>query len=375
MKIRDYFDINPKNNTNKFSDFIWYFDTSSVSNGHIVSLDLLEGNFPSRAQRLIQKNDILYSSVRPNLRHYYFYNDDYEHAVASTGFLLLRKKPESEVCSKFAYHYLTLNTVVKHLHNIAELSQATFPTCSYKDVGNIDLPDFDYKSQIIITSVLSNYDQLIDTNNKRIKLLEQIVQEIYKEWFVRFRFPNYQNTKFENGIPSGWKIDKIKNIVVRRPYGKTYKKNELLSDGEVIVIDQSADDKMGYHNSQPDHLACLDNPILLFGDHSCKYVLMTCNFSLGENVIPYKSNISSNFDYYLYYATKDIIKTEEYKRHWNRYVNFGIYIPTNDLIDKFCNIIKKNVILINNLKKQNDNLIKQRDLLLPRLMSGKLEVK
>ena len=56
-----------------------------------------------------------------------------------------------------------------------------------------------------ISAVLSSYDELIENNNKRIKLLEQMAENLYKEWFVRFRFPGYESAKFENGLPEGKK--------------------------------------------------------------------------------------------------------------------------------------------------------------------------
>lgn len=63
-----------------------------------------------------------------------------------------------------------------------------------------------------IATVLSNYDQLIENNNKRIKLLEDMAESLYKEWFVRFRFPGYQVSKIENGIPFGWKYEKFSDV-------------------------------------------------------------------------------------------------------------------------------------------------------------------
>ena len=71
-------------------------------------------------------------------------------------------------------------------------------------VPNLDLP-----TQKKIADILSSYDKLIKANNERIELLEQTAQELYKEWFVRFRFPGYENAKFEDGIPEGWERNKI----------------------------------------------------------------------------------------------------------------------------------------------------------------------
>ena len=223
-----------------------------------------------------------------------------------------------------------------------------------------------------IASILSAYDNLIQNYKKQIEALQTAASELYKEWFVRFRFPGYQTTKFENGIPEGWKIEKVKNCVNRLPFGQTYKKDELEPEGNVIVIDQSEDEYLGYHNNEPSHKASAENPIALFGDHSCKYKLMIKDFSLGENIIPYTSK---GVDlYYLYYSVYKIVQTEEYKRHWNLFVNKKVLISNNELQKSFRQKVIPIFKQIEILNKQITNLTQQRDLLLPRLMSGKLEV-
>lgn len=225
-----------------------------------------------------------------------------------------------------------------------------------------------------ISSVLSKYDELIELNNKRIKLLEQTAEELYKEWFVRFRFPNYQNTEFEAGIPKKWQVTKVKNVINRHGFGELYKADSVEKEGNVIVIDQSQDEFVGFHNNEPSHIATIDEPIGLFGDHSCKFQLMIVPFSLSENVIPFTGKNGVNTTY-LYYAIKGLIETTEYKRHWSELVSKKIFIPPIDLQNEFEGIMKSNLLMKQSLTMQNRNLIKQRDLLLPRLMSGKLEVK
>ena len=159
-------------------------------------------------------------------------------------------------------------------------------------------------------------------------------------------------------------------------FGKTYTENELEAEGEVIVMGQAKEEYLGFHNGKASHSADYSNPILLFGDHSCKKLIMTRDFSLGENVIPYVSNNTCKINnYYLFYATKNLIETEEYKRHWSRFCGFKILIPSISLQERFESIIKLIEMEKQNLWLQNQNLIKQRDLLLPRLMSGKLEIK
>ena len=373
-KLKEFFELNPTQNTNRHKDFINYIDTASVENGVLTNIEFLSCNFPSRAQRIVKYDDILYSTVRPNLRHYYHYRKNYDHLVASTGFVLIRNKNAENYSTRFLFYYLSSNSVVKHLSNIAELSQSTFPSFSPKDLGKIDLPELTIEKQTKIASILSAYDDLIENNNKRIKILEQIAENLYKEWFVRFRFPRYETAEFENGIPKGWEVVRVKNCLKRLPFNRLYKQDELESSGKVIVIDQSSNEFMGYHNNEPSHYASFEEPIILFGDHSCKFVLMTKNFSLGENVVPFKSIGTEEFDnYYLYYAVHKLIVTEEYKRHWGRFTAMKIFKPQINLQKKFAEFVKQLIHKKEMLWIQNQNLIKQRDLLLPRLMSGKLE--
>ena len=255
------------------------------------------------------------------------------------------------------------------------ISGSAQPGMNAKVFGKFQIPFFNYDIQKRISNILSTYDKLIDNNNKRIKLLEQMTENIYKEWFVRFRFPGYEDVELENRIPKGWEVKKIKNCVKRLPFKKLYKQNELELEGKVIVIDQSSAEFLGYHNDEPSHCASIDKPVLLFGDHSCKFVLMIRDFSLGENMVPFISGNENKLnDYYLFYAVHKIIVTEEYKRHWGRFMAMKILVPKYELQLAFANFIKPIIHEQNKLWNENQLLTKQRDMLLPRLMSGKLKV-
>ena len=253
---------------------------------------------------------------------------------------------------------------------------ASIPSMTQKTYNGIKVMLPSLPAQHRIASILSAYDNLIENNNRRIRLLEQMAENLYKEWFVRFRFPGHEKAEFENGLPKGWKVEKVKNIVKRLPFNRTYKEYELEKEGAVIVIDQSTDELMGYHNNEPSHYANYDEPLLLFGDHSCKFQLMTRNFSLGENVIPYTAKNKNDVNaYWLFYATHKLIQTEEYKRHWGRFTSMKVLVPDIDVQTRFEKIVKTIEMEKNKLITVNSTLSRQRDLLLPRLMSGKLEVK
>ena len=282
----------------------------------------------------------------------------------------------------FLPHENVSNTIyVKYLFDELKLyfqqisKGTTQDNLSLDKICRVKLRVPNYETQKKIALVLSTYDNLIENNNKRIKLLEQMAENLYKEWFVRFRFPGYEEVAFENGIPKGWEVKKIKNCVKRLPFNQLYKRNELQLEGKVIVIDQSSAEFLGYHNNEPSHCASIDKPILLFGDHSCKFVLMIRDFSLGENVVPFISENENKLnDYYLFYAVHKIIVTEEYKRHWGRFTAMKILVPNYELQLTFANFIKPIVHEQNMLWNENQLLTKQRNMLLPRLMSGKLEV-
>ncbi|MDY5683627.1 MAG: restriction endonuclease subunit S [Treponema sp.] len=279
-------------------------------------------------------------------------------------------------------YYTIINQDITHPYYLYRLlrtfdlsgldSGASIPSMTSKTYYGIKVQLPPLPTQQKIASILSAYDNLIQNYKKQIEALQTAASQLYKEWFVRFRFPGWQNAKFENGIPEGWKVEKVKDCVNRLPFGQTYKKDELEPEGKVIVIDQSEDEYLGYHNNEPSHTASPENPIALFGDHSCKYKLMIKDFSLGENIIPY---ISKGVDlYYLYYSVYKIVQTEEYKRHWNLFVNKKVLIPNTELQKSFRQKVIPIFKQIEILNKQITNLTQQRDLLLPRLMSGKLEV-
>ncbi len=248
-----------------------------------------------------------------------------------------------------------------------------------------------------IVSELSAYDNLIEVNNKRIKVLEQMAENLYKEWFVRFRFPGYETTEFENGIPTEWsycrfaelfdcirgvsysseEIDcddginliNLKNIEgyggFRRDgtkkYSGAYKQEQLVHCGELVmgVTDMTQDRRtVGAVALIPDITGVISADLIRLKS-KVDTVFSYCLFRWG-----FYSNYLSQFGNG---ANVIHLKPSTIK-------NIKILMPGTLLIDSFVKAVKPTINLINRLNCENDNLIKQRDLLLPRMMSGKLEV-
>lgn len=378
-KLKDFFELNPTQNTNRHKDFINYIDTASVENGVLTNIEFLSCNFPSRAQRIVKYDDILYSTVRPNLRHYYHYRKNYDHLVASTGFVLIRNKNAENYSTRFLFYYLSSNSVVKHLSNIAELSQSTFPSFSPKDLGKIDLPELTIEKQTKIASILSAYDELLENNNKRIKLLEQMAENLYKEWFVRFRFPGHETAEFENGIPKGWEIRRLDKVSKLSAGGDAPKDFSLVQSKEYpipIYSNGIVNDGLYGYCKKPTRTA---KSITISARGTVGFVCLRFQpyMPIVRLVSIEPKNESLDVFYLYYYFKENSIEgygTSQQQITIPYLSKKKILVPNINLMEKFGIYIDKLFENINALKEKNKNLIKQRDLLLPRLMSGKLEV-
>lgn len=273
---------------------------------------------------------------------------------------------------RFIYYLMkSMLPAVKHLSSGTASGRENVSKSSFSNI-KVKVPPFNYQKKI--ADILSDYDELIENNNRRIEIIEDATKEIYKEWFVRMRFPGYKSYLFDKGMPKGWEIIKVKDIVKRLPFGNLYKASDVNEKGNVIVIDQSKKDYLGFHEDEPAHKASIKKPIIIFGDHTCKMKLMVKPFSVSENVIPFisKSGIPITF---LYFLVNSLVTTTEYKRHWGELTSKKVLIPTRELQIQFEEKVLDNLLYINLLQEKNRNLTMQQKLLLPRLVSGEIELK
>lgn len=354
---QEYYDFIPMENINPNEKFV-----SSVKKS------LWDSNSGSK----FENGDVLFARIYPCL-------DNKKIAVArvdgqgfgSTEFFVLRAR-EGISDPNFIFYLAKTDLVVQNaINSYVGASGRQRADLNFIKRCVVDVPSFENQQKI--AGILSAYDELIENNKKRIALLETMAEELYKEWFVRFRFPNYENTEFEKGMPKNWHTELIKNLVDRKRFGKLFKEDEVSEKGNIPVYDQSRDNFFGFYNGEPEHKASFENPIIIFGDHTCKMKILFSDFSLAENVIPFKAKDNVNLNY-LFYLIKDSVKTTEYKRHWTELTNKKVLIAPIELQNKFSEIIQGNLKMIDNLVHQNFKLAESRDSLLPRLISGKLSV-
>ena len=233
-----------------------------------------------------------------------------------------------------------------------------------------------------ISSILTNYDNLIENNNKRIKLLEQMAENLYKEWFVRFRFPGYECVTFNAKIPSGWQYQTILELMDFYNSQRIPLSSMQRDKMDKIYPYYGAAKLMDYVD---DYL--FDGEYLLLGEDGTVItpdgfpVLQMINGKFWVNnhahVISGKGNLSTRFLYLTFLRfpiTGVVTGSAQPKISKGRLEKLKILVPDEKTIEGFNALINPIFDEINLLKTQLLLLTKQRDLLLPRLMSGKLEV-
>lgn len=252
-----------------------------------------------------------------------------------------------------------------------------------------------YETQVKIADTISTYDSLIEVNNKRIKVLEQMAENLYKEWFVRFRFPGYETAEFENGIPKGWEYKTVEGLscVLQRGISPDYD-----DDGEYSVISQKCirQSIMDFYEARKHTKKFKSELNILDGD---TVICSTGTGTLGRVGQVYGAYQNTTFDshvtlvranndvgaHFLFWALKNmqpwfmnmgIGSTNQQELYRSTIKNAKILVPDEasnltERFDSYIDPIHKQICI---LRDKTQNLIIQRDLLLPRLMSGKLEV-
>ena len=191
---------------------------------------------------------------------------------------------------------------------------------------------------------------------------------------VRRLFPDRFVFSEELGkwVPAGWKSKKVSDSIIRLKVPTRYSKSEINTYGTFPVLEQGADIVMGYLDSDPDFLASKDEPICVFGDHTCILELSTVSFSLSSNIIPFQGKKIPT--YWLYHALNGKQKFEEYRRHWKELIFKDLLVPSIDLMQNFSNLVDENYTSIDYNRNRIQTVRLLRDTLLPELISGKLSV-
>jgi type I restriction enzyme S subunit len=340
------------------------------------------------------KNDILVARTGATVGVSYYVKDNLE-SVFNNGTIRLRLDTK-KISPYLVYCIFQTKEFRQYIDNISCV--ATQPNLRISGLLRYFIPVFDEKSQMKISLIINNYDQLIENNNKRIKLLEDMAESLYKEWFVRFRFPGYENMEFEKEIPKGWVYKNFSDIW-KFSRGVSYSTEEIeCEEGENLINLKNIASYGGFRRDGTKLYAgkYKDEQVVKFKDlimgitdmtqdrRTVGAVALIPNIRgiISADLIKLESEIDNVFSYCLFkhgFYSKLIsqfgnganvihLKPTSIK-------NQKILIPNEIIINKFAALINPTIDEIEKLNSENDLLIKQRDSLLPRLMSGKLEVR
>ena len=292
---------------------------------------------------------------------------------------------ESKAVSLYVYYYFRTEEAIKRIENVALSSGVPHTNLGILQNFKIPLPDLPTQNKIV--SILSAYDDLIENNNQRIQLLEEMAEEIYQEWFVRLRFPGYQDSKFfdKNGkevphgtvgaLPEGWVMKQLDDVIAKVKRKPKVKKDEYLDEGLIPIIDQGEGLIAGYTNNK-EYLHSELLPILVFGDHTRRVKYIDFPFASGADgtQLLYPTNKKLLPTYFYLTINKIDLSNFHYARHFKFLKKENILIPINNIVVKFNNLTAPFLKEIEILRDKNQILQETRDLLLPRLISGKLSV-
>lgn len=338
----------------------------------------------------IEKNDVVIARTGATVGYAKIIREINDKAVFAS--YLIKLKFKNGVDEKFMGILIESNFYKNFIHTIAGGSAQ--PNANAKDLTSFKFRIPPLSTQQKIADILSAYDDLIENNNKRIALLEKAAEEIYREWFVRMRFPGWETVKFLKGIPEGWSIEKLDNLCKLIARGISPKYTE---SSEQLVINQKCirDGKINLSVARRHDTSVPKEKFVCFGD---VLINSTGVGTLGRiSIVEFdKKNITCDSHvticradekninpHYLAHSVKRLADYFEYMAvgatgqvELNKGLISGtkILVPRRELQDKFSMVIinigkQKDLLLSANIK-----LLATRELLLSRLISGKLSV-
>lgn len=413
MKLEHFCHINPSEQLCKNIEYDFVEMADIVPGKRYVfskSKKIFNGSFSKFSNK-----DTLMAKITPCLENgkiSQFIGSD--KAFGSTEFNIFREK--KDISDNDYLYYLISSPLVKG-PAIKSMSGATGRQRANLDkIKQIEVPDISIKAQQKIAKFLSNYDDLIENNNRRIKILEEMAQKIYKEWFVDFKFPGHETTTFKDSplgkIPNDWEVKPIEKLLIHQiggGWGNEIKTDKYNTPAYVIRGADIPNGRQGciencplrYHTSSNLKTRTLnENDIVFEVSGGSKGQPVGRTLILNKNLFnQFKNNVicasfckllrvdqTQIIPEYIYLHLLNIYNNgeiEKYQTQSTGIINFKfnfflenekILIPEQNIISKFEKIIKPIFDEIFLLGNKNQVLKQTRDILLPRLISGEINV-
>ena len=374
VKLSDVCLINTQSySKNDNYEYVNYLDTGNLTENsvsEIQRIDLSTEELPSRAKRKVQVNSILYSTVRPNQKHFGIIKNVPENFLVSTGFAVI-DVVKDKADPFFLYYFLTRDEITTKLHAIAEQSTSAYPSIKPTDILDLEINLPPLPTQQKIAQILSSLDDKIELNNKINANLEQQAQALFKSWFVDFE-------PFGGEMPAGWRnttLDSFCNIFTGRKNA-----NASVENGQYKFFTCSP-------NPLPIDSFIFDGDAIIVsgnGAYTGRTRFYSGKFDLYQRTYActMKEDINPEYVYLLYWIVKFVLSK---KIMGGTHGSAIPYIVMDDIakfeirydektFEELSKIMKSIVLQIQDNENQNEKLTTLRDTLLPKLMSGELEV-
>lgn len=401
-KLGDVVDIN-KHSIGKFDNlsFINYLDTGNITEGRINQIQKLiigKDKVPSRCKRKVSCGDVLYSTVRPNQKHFGYLSNIYENMIVSTGFCVIHTN-ELEAHSKYIYYFLTLDSITEHLQSIAEQSKATYPSINPPDLLNLDIILPPIEEQKEIAAILSSLDDKIELNQQINKKLEEMAQAIFKEWFIDFNFPDENGNPYRDSggamidselgqIPASWSIKSLDEIAefTNGLAMQKFRPTEHEKSLPVLKIKELRQGNTDINSDRctieiPDNVKISDGDVIFSWSGSLMIDLWTGGKAgLNQHLFKVTSDKYPKAFYYLwikYYLARFIAIAQDkattlghiQRRHLT---DAKVFCPNDKIMQKFNDVVTSIIEKIIKSRIEIRVLTSSIDTLLPKLMLNKL---
>lgn len=367
-------------------DNIILVNTSDVLEGKVLNHKYVPNkNLRGQFKKSFQKDDILYSEIRPQNKRFAYIDFDSKDYVASTKLMVLRKR-NNNITSDFLYQILKSDDIINKLQIIAESRSGTFPQITFTELSRLDILLPPPSEQKAIADTLSCLDDKIELNNRINKNLEEMAQAIFKSWFVDFE--PFQDGEFEDSelgrIPKGWRVVGLGDIV---KFIKGKKPKELIDvkdsdfQEQYLTIDALNGGIPQFANIEKMVLANMYDILMVMDGASSGTVYFGLNGIIASTIgkVEVKNEQLREVVYQYLKINESEVKTHNTGSaipHADKgYVSrIKIAIPPEKELNEIESILLKIREVIINNKMQEKTLNTICDSLLPKLMSGEIRV-
>ena len=366
-------------------------NTSDVLDGKCLNHEYVPNkNLKGQFKKTFRKGDILYSEIRPANKRFCFVDFEPKDYIASTKLMVLRA--HEDVDPQYLYQILRSNDTLAQLQMLAESRSGTFPQITYSELSNIMVSLPSQKAQKNIVSILSSLDRKIELNNKINADLEEMAQAIFKNWFVDFE--PFKDGKFVDSelgmIPEGWKVGRLTEIASYMN-GLAMQKFPPENTEDSLPVLKIKELGQGFCGTDSDRCSCnikdeckIHNGDVIFSWSGTLLVDVWCGGDCGLNQHLFKVTSKDYPKWFYYYWTKhhlqEFIHIAKDKAVTMGHIKRGhleeamVAIPDNDSMEKAHELFEPILSKMISLRLESSRLSLLRDTLLPRLMSGEIEV-